>query len=138
MGVDSCRNHLIPPPPLRRHPVDIDPDDRHGGIGDEHRVRLWRDPHGILKTLPVVALCRHMATTYVLPFSSFLIPGREGIIQILYRGANKGLHVLLSRTQAGPGRAVKQEQEENSCNHVRTFKSDPVQLKLPSNKTGMI
>ena len=90
MGVDSCRNHLIPPPPLRRHPVDIDPDDRHGGIGDEHRVRLWRDPHGILKTLPLVALCRHMATTYVLPFSSFLIPGREGIIQILQGASAAG------------------------------------------------
>ena len=38
-----------------------------------------------------------------------------------YRGANKGLYVLLSRTQAGPGRTVKQEQEEISCNHVQTF-----------------
>ena len=27
-----------------------------------------------------------------------------------YRGENKGLLVLLSRTQAGPGRTVKQEQ----------------------------
>ena len=33
-----------------------------------------------------------------------------------YRGANKGLHVLLSRTQAGPGRTVKQEQEDISRN----------------------
>ena len=39
----------------------------------------------------------------------------------LYRGANKGLHVLLSRTQAGPGRTVKQEQEQISRNHVQTF-----------------
>ena len=39
----------------------------------------------------------------------------------MYRGANKGLYVLLSRTQAGPGRAVKQEQEEISRNHVQTF-----------------
>ena len=38
-----------------------------------------------------------------------------------YRGTNKGLHVLLSRTQAGPGRTVKQEQEEISRNHVQTF-----------------
>ena len=38
-----------------------------------------------------------------------------------YRGGNKGLHVLLSRTQAGPGRTVKQEQEEISRNHVQTF-----------------
>ena len=38
-----------------------------------------------------------------------------------YRGANKGLYVLLSRTQAGPGRTVKQEQEEISRSHVPTF-----------------
>ena len=39
----------------------------------------------------------------------------------LYRGVNKGLYVWLSRTQAGPGRTVKQEQEEISRNHVQTF-----------------
>ena len=39
----------------------------------------------------------------------------------MYRGVNKGLHVLLSRTQAGPGRTVKQEQEEISRNHLQTF-----------------
>ena len=37
---------------------------------------------------------------------------------------------MQSRTQPGPGRAVKQEQEENSRNHVRTFKSDPVLVRL--------
>ena len=36
----------------------------------------------------------------------------------LYRGENKGLFALLSRTQAGPGRKVKEAQEEISCNHV--------------------
>ena len=41
--------------------------------------------------------------------------------EITYRGENKGLSVLLSRTQAGPGRTVKQEQEEISRNHVQTF-----------------
>ena len=41
--------------------------------------------------------------------------------KIKYRGVNKGLHVLLSRTQAGPGKTVKQEQEEISWNHVQTF-----------------
>ena len=35
-----------------------------------------------------------------------------------FRGENKGLFVLLSRTQTGPGRTVKQEQEEISRNHV--------------------
>ena len=44
-----------------------------------------------------------------------------------YRGGNKGLFVLLSRTQAGPGRAVKQEQEEFSRNHVQTFISPSVE-----------
>ena len=33
-------------------------------------------------------------------------------LSLEYRGENKGLFVLLSRTQAGPGSAVKQEQEE--------------------------
>ena len=39
----------------------------------------------------------------------------------MYRGLNKGLHVLLSRIQAEPGRKVKQEQGEISRNHVQTF-----------------
>ena len=40
---------------------------------------------------------------------------------LTYRGVNKGLYVLLIRTQAGLGRTVKQEQEEISRNHVQTF-----------------
>ena len=31
------------------------------------------------------------------------------------------MYFLLSRTQAGPGRTVKQEQEVTSRNHVQTF-----------------
>ena len=50
--------------------------------------------------------------------------------QIIYRGVNKGLYVLLSRTQAGPGRTVKQEVEEISRNHVQTFISPSVQAVL--------
>ena len=46
---------------------------------------------------------------------AFFVPFR------IYWVGLKGLNVLLSRTQAGPGRAVKQDQEENSRNHVRTF-----------------
>ena len=40
-----------------------------------------------------------------------------------------GMYFLLSRTQAGPGRTVKQEQEEISSNHVQTFISPSVVLK---------
>ena len=39
----------------------------------------------------------------------------------LYRGEQKGMQILLSMTQARPGRAVKQEQEQNSRNHVQAF-----------------
>ena len=35
-----------------------------------------------------------------------------------YRAEKKYLQILLSSTQAGPGRKVKQEQEEISRNHV--------------------
>ena len=52
---------------------------------------------------------------------------RLGQISSSYRGGNKGLFVLLSRTQAGPGRTVKQEQEEISRNHVQTFISPSVE-----------
>ena len=36
------------------------------------------------------------------------------------------MYVLLSRTQAGPGRTVKQEQDEISRNHLQTFISPSV------------
>ena len=39
---------------------------------------------------------------------------------------------MLSRTQAGPGRAVKQEQEENSRNHVSRDGEVPSQKELSS------
>ena len=39
----------------------------------------------------------------------------------MYREPAKGLQILLSRTQAGPGRAVKEEQEEISPNHVQAI-----------------
>ena len=36
------------------------------------------------------------------------------------------IYVLLSRNQAGLGRTVKQEQEEISRNHIRSYISDSV------------
>ena len=39
----------------------------------------------------------------------------------MYRARNKGMHILLSNSQAGIGRTVKQEQEEISRNQVQTF-----------------
>ena len=38
-----------------------------------------------------------------------------------FKAPGKSMYFLLSRTQAGPGRTVKQEQEEISRNHVQTF-----------------
>ena len=37
----------------------------------------------------------------------------------MYRDEIYSLQILLSRTQAGPGRTVKQEQEQTSRNHVQ-------------------
>ena len=36
----------------------------------------------------------------------------------IYRAEKKYLQILLSRTQAGPGRKVEQEKDEISHNHV--------------------
>ena len=38
-----------------------------------------------------------------------------------YRDRLKGVQILLSNSQAGPGRKVKQEQEEISCKHIHAF-----------------
>ena len=37
----------------------------------------------------------------------------------MYRGEKKGVQILLSYSQAGPGRKAKQGQEEISRNHVQ-------------------
>ena len=39
----------------------------------------------------------------------------------VYWGREKSLQILISYSQAGPGRKAKQGQEEISCNHVPTF-----------------
>ena len=39
----------------------------------------------------------------------------------VYRERLKGVQILLSNSPAGPGRTVKQDQEEISRNHVQTF-----------------
>ena len=44
-----------------------------------------------------------------------------------YRAPGICMYFLLSRTQAGPGRTVKQEQEQTSRNHVQTFSGCSVQ-----------
>ena len=45
----------------------------------------------------------------------------------MYRARNKGMQILLSNSQAGPGRTVKQEQEEIAHNHVQAFIPGSVQ-----------
>ena len=37
----------------------------------------------------------------------------------MYRDEINSLQIQLSRTQARPGRAVKEQQEQNSLNHVQ-------------------
>ena len=40
---------------------------------------------------------------------------------IMYRDRLKGVQISLSNSQAGPGRKLKQEQEEISRNHAQAF-----------------
>ena len=50
-----------------------------------------------------------------------MFTGRRRQQSHYYRRVNRGLFVLLIRTKAGPGKTVKQEEEEISRNHVQTF-----------------
>ena len=40
---------------------------------------------------------------------------------LIYIDRLKGVQILLCRTQAGPGRTFKVEQEQTSRNHVQAF-----------------
>ena len=51
----------------------------------------------------------------------------ENLQFALYRDRLKSMQILLSRTLAGTSGAVKQEQEENSRNHVQAFQPISVQ-----------
>ena len=48
----------------------------------------------------------------------------------IYREEIYSLQILLSRTQAGPGRTGKQEQEEISPNHVQRINLPSVHVML--------
>ena len=43
------------------------------------------------------------------------------VMSCMYRDRLKNMQILLSRTQARPGRAVKQEKEQTSRNHLQAF-----------------
>ena len=47
------------------------------------------------------------------------VVGQKVMFSWKYRDEIYSLQILLSRTQAGPGRTVKQQQEETSPNHVQ-------------------
>ena len=69
------------------------------------------------QALTMVSLLKFLSTIFLASSGWYLLVQKV----IDYRGGNKVLFVLLSRTQAGPGRTVKQEQEEISRNHVQAF-----------------
>ena len=58
----------------------------------------------------------------VLPSPLAVVPPRVGYVPsslTTYRDGKKEMQILLSRTQAGPGRTFKQEQEQTSRYHVQ-------------------
>ena len=62
-------------------------------------------------------------TLNICNFNGFVLPKitLTGRWKWIYRDRQKSMQILLSRTQAGPGRTGKQEQEQSSCNHVQAF-----------------
>ena len=54
---------------------------------------------------------------------------------LYYRAEKKSWQILLSRTQAGPGRKVKQEQEEISRNLVPRLLLSSVNRKIAKQET---
>ena len=58
---------------------------------------------------------------------------REEKNPAIYRGEIYSLQILLSRTQARPGRTVKKEQEEISPNHVQKINLESISLPLVTN-----
>ena len=56
---------------------------------------------------------RKIGNSYASVFSAAIIRLEKGP-STHYRARNKGMHILLSNSQTGPGRTVKQEQEEIS------------------------
>ena len=80
------------------------------------RLDKGDDIESVLPTVGFLCLCPcEICSLFMVDFS------RTGKRSSMYRERNNGLFVLLSRTQAGPGRTVKQEQEEISRNHIQTF-----------------
>ena len=53
------------------------------------------------------------------------------LIVLEHRDEINSLQIQLSRTQAGPGRAVKEQQEQNSPYHVRRINLISVQSGVP-------
>ena len=76
----------------------------------------------------MVGLVGHLEVAWVNPLKR-LGSIKYGTYRRLYRAEKKSLQILLSSTQAGPGRKVKREQEEISRNHVpRLFLGSVVAL----------
>ena len=70
--------------------------------------------------VPISAVKRKTAIEY--PIKSMANCERFRYVHTIeYRDLLKGVQILLSNSQSGPGRKVKQEQEEISRNHVQAF-----------------
>ena len=77
---------------------------------------------------PLALFCLRFPCSYDFSLSIKFSLNVNSFHFLQYRGGNKGLQILLSRAQAGPGRTVKQEQEQISRNHVQTFISPSVHV----------
>ena len=69
---------------------------------------------------------------WVVSFKICIIKWKLACLQAvwIYRDEINSLQIQLSRTQAGPGRAVKEQQEQNSPNHVQRINLTSVLIRF--------
>ena len=91
-------------------------------------------PHSYLACFSSIPMLSLLCTFSFCPSSKKIIFPHShyytGAWAYLYGGEKKGLQILLSYSQTGPGRKVTQGQEEISRNHVPTIFLGCVQTRL--------
>ena len=92
---------------------------RSGGGGKYEKASVLKGHEMIVKSLANDGADTVVSGGWDGRVLAWKVIGQGCQIQKRVQRGNKGLYVLLSRTQAGTGRTVKQEQEGISTNHVQ-------------------
>ena len=77
--------------------------------------------YGSQSKMLTMLLCNPFTLCLGKVFERLREPASQGHRTLRYRDRLKGVQILLSTSQARPGREVKQEQKEISRNHIQAF-----------------